>query len=853
MKRLCVLLLGVLSSAAAFAQFDPNVGAVKLNEVLASGRAYVNSNGHAYDRIELYNTHNEPVQLARMALSDNTGLPKYRFAPDAVIPANGFFVVDLDDDALTNSFHINRAGDRVLFGYDISDESNPTAQIVPIDDIAFGQQLVDVSLGRIPDGGAEWVLLEQMSFGAANVSAVYGSQTNLVINEFMANSDTFPDYIEIYNRGTDPVDMGGMILGDVTAQYTLPERTFIGVGKTNGFIVYYGVGTPTAGDELNFGLSRTSDQIFLKLADGTLVDTMAWGAGQPLPEQERNVSMGRVPDGGTNIIKFPKHPTPGAPNFGLIDALVVNELLAHTDPPLEDAVEFYNPWPTNVNIGGWYLGGIEWWKGNPDADEFIEKLKQYQFPPNTIVPAQGYLVVYEGQFKPNSPNQNFTFNSAHGGSLFLSQPNETGDIVAYLERTYGPSENGVSFGRITNSDGDVDFVAMECRSFGVANPKSVLQFRQGQGAANSCGTKWGPVIINEVMFEPPLLDGTNNLIGEYIELRNTTGSRVPLFDPLASTNGYKVRGGVSFTFTNADYIEANGYLVLVSFDPVTSPGTLSWFRATYNVANDVPIRGPYTGRLANNDDIVELYRPDEPQDPIRHPDDAGFVPYILVDRVHYEEDNGFKWPRGSQGTGSSLQRDIAPSYGDEPSAWRDDTPTVGRLNAQPLIVLVQPQNQTVLVSNAAVFSFVLDPSVTEPRFQWLFKNKPIAGATNSTLNITFPTRKNAGVYACVATNVTGRVVSSNAVLTAITPVAIKTQPKGRTVATGGKVVFSTKATGTTPITYQWYLNGNPITGATNSKLTLLNLDQTNAGTYTATARNLLSSQDTLPVTLTVSP
>jgi hypothetical protein len=854
MKRLCVLLLGVLSSAAAFAQFDPNIGAVKLNEILASGRVYANSNGSGYDRIELFNTHNEPVQLVGMALSDNTALPKYRFAPDAIIPANGFYVVDLDDDGVTNTFHINRTGDRVYFGYDLGDGNT----IAPIDDVAFGQQITDVSLGRDPDGSGAWVMLLQMSFGGPNLGAPYGSQTNLVINEFMASSDTFRDYIEIYNRNTDPVDMGGMILGDTTAQYHLPPLTFIGVGKTNGFIVYYGVATPASGDELDFGLSRTSDAIFLKLEDGTLVDTLAWGSGNPLPEQQKEISSGRVPDGGTNIIKFPKHPTPGAPNFGLIDALYVNELLTHTDPPLEDAVEFYNPWTTNVNIGGWYLGGIEWYKGTPDGDKFVEKLKQYQFPPNTIVPAQGYLVVYEGQFKPNSPNGNFTFNSAHGGSLFLSQPNETGDIVAYLERTYPPSENGVSFGRITNSDGDIDFVAMACRSFGVDNPKSVMDFRRGTGKPNTCGTKWGPVIINELMYQPPDIDGTNNVIGEYIELRNTTGSRLPLFDPAFPTNGYKVKVSdeTAFVFTNTDYIEANSFVLLVTFDPAAEPDKLNLFRSTYtNLPAGIPIRGPYDNNLSTgaNGDIVELYRPDPPQDPINHPDDAGFVPYILVDRVHYEEDSGLKWPRGSQGTGLSLQRDIEPSYGDEPSAWRDDTPTPGSINAHPIIVLAQPQNQTVIVSNAAVFTFVLDPTVTEPHYQWLFKNKPLAGATNSTLNITFATRKNSGVYACVVTNPTGRVVSSNAVLTAITPVAIKTQPTSRTVATGGKVVFSAKATGTKPITYQWYLDGNPIEGATNSKLTLLNVGQANAGTYAAKARNVITSADSLPATLTVTP
>jgi hypothetical protein len=843
MKRLLAVLLGVASCATVFGQ--GSVADIRLNEILASGNAFKNASGNGYDRIELYNTSVDPVVLDGMALSDKTGLPKYRFASGTTIGGHNFLVVNLDPDGTNNTFHINRPGDTVYYGYDIGDE-NP---VVPVDYITFGQQLTDVSIGRDPDGTGEWVLLSQMSFGLPNLGAIYGDQRLLKINEWMANSDSIADYIEIYNPQADPVNMGGMTIEDAGhIPYVLPPLTFVGTGN-NGFIVYFATDDTTEGDHLPFKLGSSTDEVILKLGDGTEVDHIGWGGGQTYPAPSKDTSAGRIPDGGTNIIKFPKHPTPGAPNFGTIDAIFVNELLTHTDPPFEDAIEFYNPWPTNVNIGGWYLGGIEPWKENPEGDEFIQRLKRYQFPLGTIVPARGYLVLYEGTFRNNPLDDNFTFNSAHGGSLFLSQPNDTGDVVAYLERTYGPAANNVSFGRITNSDGDVDFVAMECLSFGVDHPKSVVQFRQGTGAPNDCGAKWGPVIINEVMYQPPLLDGTNNVIGEYIELRNVTGSRVPLFDPLANTNGYRIRGGVSFNFTNTDFIEANSFLLLVSFDPVAEPGTLAWFRTTYNVPTEVPIRGPYEGKLANEDDIVELYRPDPPQGVI-HPD-AGFVPRILTDRVHYEQKT--PWPTGSQGTGLSLQRVLQPSYGDEPSAWRDDLTTAGRLNALPIVILSQPQDQTVLVSNAAVFAVSIDPSATSPQYQWLFKKKPLAGQTNSTLTITFPTRKNAGLYACVITNATGRTVTSNALLTVITPVTIRSQPQSRTVATGGKVVFSTKATGTKPITYQWYLNGSAIQDATNSKLTLLNVGQANAGTYTATARNVLSSADTLPATLTVTP
>ena len=35
--------------------------------------------------------------------------------------------------------------------------------------------------------------------------------------------------------------------------------------------------------------------------------------------------------------------------------VVINEVLAHTDPPLEDAVELFNPTSQSVDISGWFL------------------------------------------------------------------------------------------------------------------------------------------------------------------------------------------------------------------------------------------------------------------------------------------------------------------------------------------------------------------------------------------------------------------------------------------------------------------------------------------------------------------
>jgi hypothetical protein len=74
---------------------------------------------------------------------------------------------------------------------------------------------------------------------------------------------------------------------------------------------------------------------------------------------------------------------------------------------------------------------------------------------------------------------------------------------------------------------------------------------------------------------------------------------------------------------------------------------------------------------------------------------------------------------------------------------------------------------------------------------------------------------------------------------------------------GSSVTFTTVFDGTPPLTYQWYFNGNAITGATGPTLTLTNLQTANAGGYYVTAvnsyGNLSSSTSTFTVNAAPTP
>ena len=83
------------------------------------------------------------------------------------------------------------------------------------------------------------------------------------------------------------------------------------------------------------------------------------------------------------------------------------------------------------------------------------------------------------------------------------------------------------------------------------------------------------------------------------------------------------------------------------------------------------------------------------------------------------------------------------------------------------------------------------------------------------------------------------------------PPTITIQPTNQTVTVGGTVTFSVTASGSPPLSYQWNFNGTDITGATNTTLTLTNVQLNQAGNYTMLVTNnygsILSSNAALVV------
>jgi hypothetical protein len=127
---------------------------------------------------------------------------------------------------------------------------------------------------------------------------------------------------------------------------------------------------------------------------------------------------------------------------------------------------------------------------------------------------------------------------------------------------------------------------------------------------------------------------------------------------------------VDFVFNTSHAIPPGGFLLVVGFDPATNAAALASFRATYGT-NGILV-GPWSGKLDNGGESVELVAPDNPQ---TLPPDIGLVPYVMMDKVVYSDAS--PWPTNADGFGASLQRVLGTSYGNEPLNWIAALPTAG--------------------------------------------------------------------------------------------------------------------------------------------------------------------------------
>ncbi|MFP6904368.1 MAG: lamin tail domain-containing protein, partial [Verrucomicrobiota bacterium] len=223
-------------------------------------------------------------------------------------------------------------------------------------------ELVGLAPGtyKVQVRGRDFAGRQQSGLTESRLWTVDPSFTQLRINEALASNTaafehagSYPDLIELYNGGANPVDLSGMQLSDDSAQpgkFVFAPGSSIAGGEY--LVLYADSETALPGTHLGFGLDDDGEGVFLHDAvakGGALLDTVSFGMQIP------DFSIGRTGSGGATWALT--RPTPGAPNiaqpFGDPYGLRINEWLAAAEVRLEDDfIELYNPDSLPVYLGG---------------------------------------------------------------------------------------------------------------------------------------------------------------------------------------------------------------------------------------------------------------------------------------------------------------------------------------------------------------------------------------------------------------------------------------------------------------------------------------------------------------------
>ena len=78
------------------------------------------------------------------------------------------------------------------------------------------------------------------------------------------------------------------------------------------------------------------------------------------------------------------------------------------------------------------------------------------------------------------------------------------------------------------------------------------------------------------------------------------------------------------------------------------------------------------------------------------------------------------------------------------------------------------------------------------------------------------------------------------------------EPQSQRTTIGGTAEFKVKSIGLTPMTYQWYKDGEIIKGATNYSLILTRIDENDFGSYYVKVKNSIGSDTSLRANLTLN-
>lgn len=178
------------------------------------------------------------------------------------------------------------------------------------------------------------------------------------------------------------------------------------------------------------------------------------------------------------------------------------------------------------------------------------------------------------------------------------------------------------------------------------------------------------------------------------------------------------------------------------------------------------------------------------------------------------------------------------------------------------VIAVQPADLAACSGATAPLSIQVNGHGLSYQWQYngtdLVDGGRISGARSANLSIGNVGTSDVGEYRCVVSNSLGTVTSDTAQLTLRPAVTVTQHPQSVLVAMGGNTAFTAAASGDSPLSYRWYLNGRVlndttlIAGSSTAVLSITDVRADNVGTYKCVVTTPCGTLSTDSATLTLT-
>ncbi len=573
--------------------------------------------------------------------------------------------------------------------------------------------------------------------------------------------------------------------------------------------------------------------------------------------------------------------------------VVINEVLSNPILPGHDAIELYNPGTNTADISGWFLtdaSGMPFKFRIPDNTTIpaggYAVFDETQFNANPassnsfLISSRGeevYLYSADATGTLSGYLHGFKFGAAELGVSFGRYVTTDGreHLVAQASQTLGSANSGPVIGPVVISeimyhppdlpggldDSQNEYVELQNISgasvdlFDAAYPTNTWELSGGVDYRFPTNTSLAAqAYLLVVNFDPQtnaiqladfkaryqVPDGTT-ILGPYQGKLANSNQRVNLRkpgipvaapDPDAGDVPYILVDRVEYTDDVPWPVAADGIgQALQRLD------TASFANDPANWVAAAPTPGAaYAG---GNPPAITL----QPQDKtvVAYTDDSLQVSAQGSGNVRYQwRFNGSLIPGA---TNSILAlTNIQPSQaGDYVVVVLNEANSVDSLPAHltvliPATVTTQPVSQAVDPGASVTFNVTAIGNGVV-RYQWLFEGRPIAGATNPTLNLSNVQLEDSGNYSVRVTDDIGSTTSLPANLRVQVPPQVLQQPFDLTAVEGGTAAMSITATGTKPIGYRWRHMGITVQHEFDGFLVITNVQMSDAGSYDVIVTN----------------